>query len=194
MAAEPNGDLAQDLQAANAEIANGEVNGTHIPGYVATRQIKTFHPRSPGMVAYRDAIIEAINAVQVNTAPPTGTCKMSITEIWTCESVDKNLYADIRLTGSNGTVLYTTEQSTTSPGIPINDANRETLKENGLPQELIIIGEHTNDYIQFYYGTTAWTSGTTNGNANCQLNGRDWNKGGPSGCPAGEAIVSSTDA
>src|SRR5205814_327325 len=104
-----------------------DVHGTHIPGYVATRQIKTFHPRSPGMVAYRDAIIDAINTVQVNTALPKGTCKISITEIWTCESSDKNLYADISLTGSNGAVLYTTPQSVSSPGVPINHASRLTL-------------------------------------------------------------------
>ena len=72
-AAEPNGTIALGIKAANTEIAAGDVNGLHVPWYVPTRQIKTFHPRSPGMVGYRDAIIAAINSAQVNTASTSST-------------------------------------------------------------------------------------------------------------------------
>lgn len=191
VAEESDGDLAKDLRAANEEIAKGDVNGQHIPSYVPTRQIKTFHPRSPGMVAYRDGIIETINRVQVNTAA-SGTCKLAITEIWTCEPVEKNLYARINLTGADGKVIYTTQRSVHSPGVPINDAFPLKLKEDGMSETLTVIGEHTNDYIQFHYGSTSWTSGTNDGKASCQLNGDDWNKNGPQGCPA-PAIVSFID-
>jgi hypothetical protein len=189
VADEPDGDLAKDLRAANEEIAKGDVNGQHIPWYLPTRQIKTFHPRSPGMVAYRDGIIETINRVQVNTAP-SGTCKLAIEEIWTCEPVEQNLYAEIKLTGADGKVIYTTPQPVHSPGVPISEAF--ILKEDGMSEELTVIVEHTNDCIQFNYGSTSWTSGTEDGKASCKLDGDDWNKKGPQGCPA-PAVVSFID-
>ncbi|KAH7380166.1 SGNH hydrolase-type esterase domain-containing protein [Pyrenochaeta sp. MPI-SDFR-AT-0127] len=55
-----NGTEARYLDAANAEIKEGNVTSQHIGYFTPTRQIKTFHPRSPGMVAYRDAVIESI--------------------------------------------------------------------------------------------------------------------------------------
>ena len=73
MEAEPTGTVALGIQAANTEIAAGDVNDLHVPWYLPTRQIKTFHPRSPGMVGFRDAIIAAINSAQVNTAPTSLT-------------------------------------------------------------------------------------------------------------------------
>jgi hypothetical protein len=51
-----NGTEALSFKAANAEIKKGDVHGQEIGFWTPTRQIKTFHPRSPGMVAYRDAI------------------------------------------------------------------------------------------------------------------------------------------
>jgi hypothetical protein len=119
-----------------------------------------------------------------------GTCNLAITEIWTCEPVDSNLYASVNITGAEGNVIYTTPQSSESPGQPINSGNSLSLQESGLQNTLVITGEHTNDYIQFTYGSTSWTSGTNNGNANCTLNGNDWNKSGPPGCPEAPAIVS----
>jgi hypothetical protein len=47
---------AASLRTANAEIRNGDLKGQHIGYWTPRRQIKTFHPRSPGMVAYHDAI------------------------------------------------------------------------------------------------------------------------------------------
>ncbi|KAH0556757.1 hypothetical protein GP486_005454 [Trichoglossum hirsutum] len=120
----------------------------------------------------------------------SGTCKLAIEEIWTCEPTGSNLYASVKITGADGKEIYTTPQSTHSPGQPINNAQPLSLQENGMTNTLTIIGEHTNDYIQFAYGTTSWTSNTKDGNAHCALNGNDWNKNGPSGCPAAAAIVS----
>ncbi|PVH73247.1 hypothetical protein DL98DRAFT_563279 [Cadophora sp. DSE1049] len=57
---DPTGPEAVRYNAAQAAIARGDVNAQEIPGYVPTRQIKTFHPRSPGMVAYRDAVLSVI--------------------------------------------------------------------------------------------------------------------------------------
>lgn len=59
----PTGPQASRLNQANTAIAAGDVSSQDIPWYVPTRQIKTFHPRSPGMVAYRDAIIHAMQTV-----------------------------------------------------------------------------------------------------------------------------------
>lgn len=59
IAAEPEGELAKVFNAAIDEIRAKDVNGQHVPWIAPTRQVKTFHPRSVGMAAYRDAIIEA---------------------------------------------------------------------------------------------------------------------------------------
>jgi hypothetical protein len=125
----------------------------------------------------------------IRNGDSSGTCKLAITEIWTCEPVESNLYAAVKITGADGKEIYTTRQSAHSPGRPINDAHPLSLQENGMKNALVITGEHTNDYIQFAYGSTFWTSGTKDGNAHCTLKGDDWNKSGPSGCPA-PAIVS----
>lgn len=57
---DPNGLEAIRYKAAQAAIVRGDFNSQEIAGYVPTRQIKTFHPRSPGMVAYRDALLSVI--------------------------------------------------------------------------------------------------------------------------------------
>ncbi|KAI9764588.1 MAG: hypothetical protein M1840_008317 [Geoglossum simile] len=120
-------------------------------------------------------------------------CKLAVKEIWTCEPVESNLYASVKITGADGKEIYTTPQSTHSPGQPINSAKPLSLQENGMKNALVITGQHTNDYIQFAYGSTSWTTMTkeaaTDGKGSCKLKGNDWNKGGPSGCPAGPAIV-----
>ncbi|SMY24053.1 unnamed protein product [Zymoseptoria tritici ST99CH_1A5] len=64
VAAEPQGDLASKLREANNEIAAKNFTGQSIGWFSPTRQIKTFHPRTPGMIACRDSIIAAINLTQ----------------------------------------------------------------------------------------------------------------------------------
>jgi hypothetical protein len=59
---DPSGPEALRLSSANADIVAGNVSSQSISWYIPTRQIKTFHPRSPGMAAYRDAIIAALQA------------------------------------------------------------------------------------------------------------------------------------
>ncbi|EON66292.1 hypothetical protein W97_05685 [Coniosporium apollinis CBS 100218] len=116
------------------------------------------------------------------------TCKLAIREIWTCEPVESNLYASVKITDAYGDEIYASPQSTRTPGQPINDANPLSLQKNGMKNALVITGEHTNDYIQFAYGSTFWTSGTKDGIVHCTLRGDDWNKSGPPGCPAAPAI------
>ncbi|KAH3948791.1 hypothetical protein HBI56_121730 [Parastagonospora nodorum] len=58
-----NGTEATYLAEANAQIESKNVTSQHIGWFTPTRQVKTFHPRSPGMVAYKDAIVESIEQV-----------------------------------------------------------------------------------------------------------------------------------
>lgn len=124
----------------------------------------------------------------------SGKCKLAIREIWTCEPVGSNLYASVKITGADDKEMYTTPQSAHSPGQPINNAHPLSLQKNGMKNALVITGEHSNDYIQFAYGSTSWTSGTTNGDAHCTLKGENWKKDGPPGCPSAPAIVRFTEA
>ncbi len=52
---------AVQYKEANAHIKNGTVSAQHVSYFTPTRQIKTFHPRSPGMLVYRDAVLKSIN-------------------------------------------------------------------------------------------------------------------------------------
>ena len=74
--ADPNGEAAKHLKAANAALAKGDVNSQDVPWFLPTRQIKTFHPRTNGMVAYRDAVIDSVKANQganANNQPSSKT-------------------------------------------------------------------------------------------------------------------------
>lgn len=119
-----------------------------------------------------------------------GTCKVLVREIWTCEDVASNLYASVEITDASGKTVYTTPGSAHSPGQPINDDRPLKLMKSGMDKTLTIVGEHTNDYIQFSYGSTSWTSSDTEGDASCKLVGDDWDKNGPKGCPDARAVVS----
>jgi hypothetical protein len=59
---DPTGPEAKRLANANADIIAGNASSESIPYFVPTLQIKTFHPRTPGMFAYRDALISALQA------------------------------------------------------------------------------------------------------------------------------------
>ncbi|CAM1501517.1 Fc.00g035010.m01.CDS01 [Cosmosporella sp. VM-42] len=60
IAEDPSGPEAVRYQNAVDAISSQDFNSEDIRWYAPTRQIKTFHPRSPGMVAFRDALIKAI--------------------------------------------------------------------------------------------------------------------------------------
>ncbi|PWI64133.1 hypothetical protein PCL_12117 [Purpureocillium lilacinum] len=119
-----------------------------------------------------------------------GICKVEVKEIWTCEDFASNLYASIKITDASGKTVYTTPGSTHSPGQPINDGHPLKLKKSGMDSTLTMVGQHTNDYIQFSYGSTSWTSTDTDGDASCKLVGNNWDKDGPKGCPNAMAVVS----
>ncbi|USW58442.1 Putative SGNH hydrolase-type esterase domain, SGNH hydrolase superfamily [Septoria linicola] len=62
--ADPQGILAKTWKAANDDISAKNLNSQSIGFFTPTNQVKTFHPRTPGMMAYRDSIVEAIKNVQ----------------------------------------------------------------------------------------------------------------------------------
>lgn len=88
----------------------------------------------------------------------------------------------------SGGVLYETALAIGSLGVPINDQSALHIKEAGMAQELVVTGEHVNDYIQFSYGETAWTTLDTEGVALCNLVGENWPAEGPRGCPSAAAV------
>lgn len=118
-----------------------------------------------------------------------GTCKIKMDEIWTCGDAASNLYARLTITDANGKEVYTTKQSTSTPGVPINDNSPLGLQEPGMKSKLVVVGEHSNDYVQFTYGSdasfiaTAEDAGKANVNGQCSLKGDNWNTEGPQGCP-----------
>ncbi|GFF25735.1 glucan endo-1,3-alpha-glucosidase agn1 [Aspergillus udagawae] len=63
---DPNGPVAWSYNNATQAIKDGNVNSQHVSDWSPTRQIKTFHPRSPGMGLYRDAILQKIDAIMDN--------------------------------------------------------------------------------------------------------------------------------
>ncbi|RYP63721.1 hypothetical protein DL771_009146 [Monosporascus sp. 5C6A] len=118
-------------------------------------------------------------------------CKLAVREVWTCEDIANNLYASLQFTSAGGVVLYETRGH--QPGVPINDGNPFHLQEAGMNHELKVVGQHTNDYMHFWYGDINWTSGTAEGEAFCKLDGDDWDKNGPQGCPNAPAIARDFD-
>ncbi|KAK1847354.1 fg-gap repeat domain-containing protein [Colletotrichum chrysophilum] len=139
------------------------------------------HPDSSYPEWYHDAQKKWFDTIE--QASPAGSCSLNITQIWTCEPVDSNLYARVTIKNSIGDLLYSTPGSTRTPGQPINDQSPLELQKGGMKDKLKIVGEHVNDYIQFYYGSASWTSWTTEGSAKCKLVGDNWNKDGPGKCP-----------
>lgn len=63
----PDSPWAEKLKEANDEIAAQDFQAESITCWYPMRQIKTFHPRTPGMHAYRDSIIDAVNKVSAGT-------------------------------------------------------------------------------------------------------------------------------
>jgi hypothetical protein len=118
-----------------------------------------------------------------------GFCSLSVTESWTCEDQASNLYAAVTVTGPDEKVWYTTTEGN-SIGLHIDDSHPLKVQAGGMTNELVIVGEHVNDYVQFTYGSLSWTSGTTTGDyAYCTLKGDDWDKNGPPNCPNAPAQV-----
>ncbi|KAI1428363.1 SGNH hydrolase-type esterase domain-containing protein [Xylaria sp. FL1777] len=60
IAEDPDGEVAQRLAKANADLSDGNYQTDDVSWWLPTRQIKTFHPRSRGMNSYKDAIVAAL--------------------------------------------------------------------------------------------------------------------------------------
>lgn len=147
---------------------------------------RPFHPKPLGYQGMKDYFIQTLKDDKLpGVGATSSTCQLTVREIQTCEAGDANLYAEVVIKDPSGKVLYSTPGSTHSPGQPIDDANRLNIKVDGMSNELVIVGEHVKDYIQFYYGSAAWTSTTTDGPANCKVTSDgNWRSEGPENCPA----------
>lgn len=152
---------------------------TRTPNRFATTGLNNPY-KNPGQ-PYRYASIEINNVGD--------TCKIDLTQKWTCEPADSNLYATLTITDPVGNTIYKSSQSAHSPGIPINDKDPLQIDNENMLHPLFIVGEHEKDYVQFFFGDLSWTTGTTHGDNKCKLVGDDWNKDGPGACPS-HALVS----
>jgi len=187
----PNSRLKTEFDAANQEIQAGNYSGQHVSKWLPTRQIKTFHPRSIGMAAYRDAIIDAVNQVVASTSPPppppppfaSGTCSFHIKETQDCGNDDYNLFANIQLKDNAGTAI-----GGTSGADPLITASHHLSLGSKLPYTLEVTGEMRGDYVQFSYGGIGWKSTDKNENGNqgwCNQGG--WTK--DLGCKGADPLM-----
>jgi hypothetical protein len=67
--------------------------------------------------------------------------------------VGKNLYGDISVFDAAGTWVG----GTNGDKVSINAGNLLFLSSK-LTDQLVVTGEHTQDYVQFTYGSSSWTS------------------------------------
>ncbi|KAK2606049.1 hypothetical protein QQS21_003567 [Conoideocrella luteorostrata] len=178
--------LTMDKSDASDQNEDGDVNvdSTHTTDEVF--EVGKPIPLDAYSDAYRKAYGEWVDALKGKS---DGKCKLEVEEIWTCEDVASNLYASVKITDNGGKVVYTTPGSAHSPGQPINDGHALQINEKGMAKTLTLVGEHTNDYIQFSYGDKSWTSNDDKGDATCKLVGDNWDKDGPKGCPNAKAVV-----
>ncbi|KAL8866684.1 MAG: hypothetical protein Q9174_006152, partial [Haloplaca sp. 1 TL-2023] len=115
--------------------------------------------------------------------PPTdfthGRCSFHLIEAETCGPDDSNLFARIRLFDDTGMlILGETDGYDEGPGDPINSDAPLRFKHR-LPHDLVVVGEHQGDYVQFNYNGLRWTSEDAEGDGNCD-SGRWDPRGGPS--------------
>ncbi|KAJ5649125.1 uncharacterized protein N7484_002848 [Penicillium longicatenatum] len=64
IASDPDGDIAQHVALANTALASGDFTAQDIRWFLPMKQIKIFHPRSIGIVFYRDAILAVKQEVE----------------------------------------------------------------------------------------------------------------------------------
>lgn len=115
------------------------------------------------------------------------TCKLDITEVWTCES---KLYARMSIKDSKDNKLYSAVGTTTTPGVPLGkDEKRLVIENENMYHALVIEGEAKNVDVRFRYNDLEWTTGTKGGQNKCKLEGEDWPADGPGACNS-EAKVS----
>lgn len=115
-------------------------------------------------------------------APPayvTGQCSFHLTETQDCGDDSKNLYAVIHLKDGAGNAIGDTniDDPANSPlGASINADDPYSFSSK-LPHDLVVTGEHHDDYIQFTYGDVSWQSKTPNGGGHCNNGGWDPKEG-----------------
>lgn len=110
-------------------------------------------------------------------SPPayaTGTCSFHLTEWQDCEDDSKNLFAVVNMLDNDKNDIgdTPTDPDKNPLGEPINTSDPYSFTSK-LPNPLVIVGDHENDYVQFTYGTLQWTSRTTSGPATCSNGGWD---------------------
>ena len=116
---------------------------------------------------------------QTDSPPPpppayaTGTCCFHLTETETCATDDKNLYGHVKLVDNKKDVIGETESEL---GLPMND-NEPYRFGSKLKHELVITGEHQNDYVQFNINGLDWKSTEPKNGASCDVGGWDPREG-----------------
>ncbi|KAL1594347.1 hypothetical protein SLS60_010107 [Paraconiothyrium brasiliense] len=117
------------------------------------------------------------------TPPPynPGTCCFHLTETeLPCLANDNNLRGIIRLLDDKKEVIGETDTSNGGPGERMDDGNSYHFKSK-LHNELVITGEHQNDYVQFTIGGLSWASNAPNGGGECSVGGWDPRQGSSCG-------------
>lgn len=143
-----------------------------------------------------------IGRIPMSLAAPSerdeGMCTMRIGEIINCSKPypSGDLEASYTIRGTNGEVIPGASLPS-SKSVPINDNDPHVVKVGD--KSLKIIGEHTHDYIQFYYGDdVSWATNKPNDGASCKLvpGGRVWyndhKSHGGYGCPNNDPVWSLT--
>ena len=112
-----------------------------------------------------------------DSAPPAfapGTCCFHLTETETCGTdYSKNLFGHVKLVDDKKAVIGETKDDL---GKPMNDGAPYRFGSK-LKNELVITGEHNNDYVQFTIGGLSWQSKSPNGGASCDVGGWDPREG-----------------
>ena len=104
-----------------------------------------------------------------------GTCCFHLmeTELGCAASNTENLLGNVTLVDDKKQIIGQTETSKDKPGEKMDAGNPYHFKNNKLKNDLIITGEHWNDYVRFTIGKLSWTSREPNGGASCTVGGWD---------------------
>ena len=142
-------------------------------------RLRPFHPRTSGYTSIKDAIIAQLKSDGLPRLPyEPGTCSFHLNEWQDCNDDSNDLYAIITLYDDKKNKIAETSADQTL-GDPINASDPLHFKSK-LPYDLVVVGEHHKDYVQFNYNGLLWTNRDTSGPATCSNGG--WDPRGGSIC------------
>ena len=135
-------------------------------------RLRPFHPRASGYTSIKKAILAQLKSDGLPKKPyEPGTCSFHLDEWQDCNDDYNNLYAIITLYDDKKNKIAETSADK-QLGDPINDSDPLHFKSK-LPYDLVVVGEHENDYVQFNYNGLQWKSRDTSGPATCSNGGWD---------------------